>query len=133
MRWLSINSTLLGIHSEFQTSQGNIVRFCEQQRKQVYSFSNCVRILKRNRTNTMDLYVYYNGIYYSDLQGVVWLVQQCLYPSRKALSLRVVQPTRLDVCQSVFSTCWKSEEVGHNISEGIPQQQIDELAKQGEH
>lgn len=35
--------------------------------------------------------------------------------------------------QSVFSTCWKSVEVGHNISEGIPQQQINELAKQGEH
>lgn len=35
--------------------------------------------------------------------------------------------------RSVFSTCCKSEEVGPNISEGIPQQQIDVLAKEGEH
>lgn len=55
---------------------------------------------------------------WSDLQTVVWLVQQLLSTYRKAKNLTVVQSVRL-----VFGIQWNPKETGSNTREGMSQQQ----------
>lgn len=62
---------------------------------------------------------------------MVQLVQQQLYPDRKAKSLGVVQSTRLHVSAGLRSTL-NAEKVSNDTIEGMPQHQTDELASKGD-
>lgn len=56
-------------------------------------------IYKRNRTDRMNMYQIYIYEIKSDLQAVVYLVQQCLFPDGRA----IVKSTRLDVSADRWS------------------------------
>lgn len=62
---------------------------------------------------------------------MVWLVQQQLYPDRKAKNLVGAQSTGLHVSAGPQSTL-NAERVGYDAIGGIPQQRTDELASKSD-